>query len=368
MSGRRDELLARALEVPTYGFERAGAFYAPARREIFREFLSRLNLLDTRKNWLPVLAWAVVALLGVALFLFVMLRWSWPLAALGFFYSMVVLGTHGTVYLHRYSTHRAFRFRNRFWMFLVRNLTLKIAPEETYVVSHHVHHRYTEQPGDPYNVHGGWLYCFLADVNHQLIARNLNAADYGHVARLLEHTGVHANSYEQYQRWGSVSRPLRTVLQFAGNWAFWYGAFYLLGGHRLALAIFGMSAIWAVGVRTFNFDGHGRGKDLRRDGIDFDRQNLSVNQWWPGYVAGEWHNNHHLYPKGARAGFLPHQLDLAWEFIRLLSWLGIVSWYRDPRPDFLRDHYEPYARAKSFRADAGAPLVGVHVRRGDQVR
>ncbi len=72
---------------------------------------------------------------------------------------------------------------------------------------------------------------------------------------------------------------------------------------------------------------------------------LSVNQLWPGYVGGEWHNNHHLYPHGARSGFLPYQLDLAWEFIRGMSRLGVVSSYRDPRADFLRDHYEPYVRA-----------------------
>jgi stearoyl-CoA desaturase (delta-9 desaturase) len=352
MTGKRTEFLARCLEAPAYGFERDGDFYAPRRSEILREFLARLNLARTRKAWLPVLAWAMVALLGAALVLFVALEWSWPLAALGLAYAMVVLGTHGTIYLHRYSTHRAFRFRNRFWMFLVRNLTIKIVPEETYVVSHHVHHRYVEQPGDPYNVHGGWLYCFLADVNHQMIARDLDAEDYGRVSRLVEHTGVHANTYQQYLRWGTIARPLPTLVQFAANWAFWYGAFWLMGGHGLALAIFGMSAIWAVGVRTFNFDGHGRGKDLRRDGIDFNRADLSVNQIWPGYVAGEWHNNHHLYPSGARSGFLPYQLDLAWQLIRALSWIGAVSSYRDYRADFLRDHHRRHAQACAVRGSA----------------
>ena len=184
------------------------------------------------------------------------------------------------------------------------------------------------------------------------LARDLDEQDYGRATRLLAHTGVHPNTHAQYQRWGSVARPGRTLLQFAGNWVFWYGALYLAGGHRLPLAIFGMSAIWAVGVRTFNFDGHGRGKDRRRPGIDFNRNDLSVNQVWPGYVAGEWHNNHHLYPNGARAGFLHYQLDLPWLFIRLLSRLGAVSWYRDPLEDFLRDHYTPYLKAGSHRVAA----------------
>jgi fatty-acid desaturase len=68
----------------------------------------------------------------------------------------------------------------------------------------------------------------------------------------------------------------------------WYG---------LACAVFGSAGIWAVGVRTFNYEGHGKGEDKRRDGVDYNREDMSINQVWPGYVAGEWHNNHHLLPK-----------------------------------------------------------------------
>ena len=66
MRGKHREFLARCLEAPSYGFERDGAFYSPAKREILREFFLRLNVLATRKNWFPLFAWAVVALLGVA--------------------------------------------------------------------------------------------------------------------------------------------------------------------------------------------------------------------------------------------------------------------------------------------------------------
>lgn len=259
---------------------------------------------------------------------------------------MVILGSHGTLYLHRYSTHRAFQFSNRIWLFLVRNMVIKIIPEEVYVISHHVHHRFSEQPGDPYNVNAGWLYCFLADVNHQLIARDLSEKDYLRVAKLIEHTGVHLNSYPQYQKWGSICHPAYTILHFVLNWIFWYNAFYLLGGHALATGLFGISGVWAFGVRTFNFDGHGRGIDKRQDGIDFHRKDFSINQTWPGLVAGEWHNNHHLYPNGARSGFLPYQLDLPWLFIKGCSKMGGIASYRDYRDDFLKDHYLPYCRKK----------------------
>ena len=99
--------------------------------------------------------------------------------------------------------------------------------------------------------------------------------------------------------------------------------------------IFGCTFVWAIGIRTFNFDGHGKGRDKRRPGIDLNRADLSINQVWPGYVAGEWHNNHHLFPRSARTGFQPYQLDNAWLFIRGLERLGLVTHVIDDRERFL---------------------------------
>jgi fatty-acid desaturase len=335
-------LQIRTLEPPAYGFIKNGTLYIPSHREIFREFFSRLNIFKTKKNWLPFVGWLMTLSLAIPFFVFLIQYFSFPLLILGLVYSMVALGTHGTVWLHRYSTHRAFQIKNPFWRLIIRNLVIKIIPDEVYVVSHHVHHQISEMPGDPYNAHAGWLYCFLADVNHQLIARNLNEKQYDHLKKLMVHTGVHLNSYAGYQKWGSLCHPAFTLLHYALNWTFWYGAFYLLGGHALATAIFGMAVIWAFGVRTFNFDGHGGGVDKRQKGIDFYQGDFSINQKWPGYVAGEWHNNHHLYPNGARSGFLPYQVDLAWLVIRFFYAIGAITSYRDFKEQFYKKYYEPY--------------------------
>ena len=339
--------LNRVLDPPSYGFERNGVFYAPTQTEIFREFFRKLNIFHSKKNWLAFFAWAASLALSIPLFIFIHSYFSIPLLILGFIYSMVVLGSHGTVYLHRYSTHRAFKFRNSLACFICKNLVIKIIPEEAYVISHHIHHHISEKPGDPYNVHGGWLYCFLADVTHQGIAKDLDKTDYAKLTKLMDHTGVRLNSYESYQKWGSLCHPTYTLLHYGLNWIFWYTTFFVIGGHALATALFGMSCIWAFGVRTFNYDGHGQGKDKRQDGIDFDRSNLSINQIWPGYVAGEWHNNHHLYPSGARSGFLPYQLDLAWIFIYSYTLLGGIVSYRDYKAQFYRDYYSPYLKSKT---------------------
>ncbi len=231
--------LARVLEPPAYGFSRSGALYVPAQRALWREFFRRLNVVRSKKQWLPLWSWVSSCALLPFFVLFVTYHFHSWLLAIGLFYSMVVLGTHGTVYLHRYCTHHAFEFKSPAWRFICRNLVIKIVSEELYVVSHHVHHRLAEAPGDPYNAHGGWLYCFLADVNHQPIAKDLTESEYLRAGRLLTKAGLRVNPYETYVQWGSLSDPARTVSHYALNWMFWYAVFFLLGGHALATAMFG---------------------------------------------------------------------------------------------------------------------------------
>ena len=164
----------------------------------------------------------------------------------------------------------------------------------------------------------------------------------------MQHTGVKANTYRQYQRWGSYVNPGRAVMSWLLNWSFWYLVFYLIGGHALACSLFGAAGFWAVGVRTFNYEGHAKGKDKQREGSDYSVKDKSINQAWPGIVAGEWHNNHHLFPKSARSGFKPLQIDLAWYYIKFLSLLGAVSHYRDCKKEFYQQYHRPYLQQKDM--------------------
>lgn len=348
-------LLDVILEPPTYGWkDESGELVKPAPRQIFKEFFKRVNIFRSRKNWLPFLSWFTVLCLLPFLLVFLIKYFTLKLFAAGFVYSMICMGTHGTIWHHRFCTHGAYTFRNKFWRIVTQNLTIKAIPEEIYVLSHHVHHAKSDCPGDPYNASGGFLYCFLADVNHQPIARNLSERDYYKAVKLMQHSGIPANSYEEYLKWGSVAQPLLTILYLLINWAFWYTVFYLIGGHGLACALFGSAFIWAVGVRTFNYEGHGKGKDKRVDGVDFNRDDMSVNQLWPGIVAGEWHNNHHLYPRSARTGFKPHQVDFAWYYIKFMYKIGAVTTYRDSKQAFYKDHHDPYNTIKEKAGQAQA--------------
>jgi len=343
-------LTDRMLQCPSYGWtDEEKHLMVPTRSQLFGEFFRRLNIFQCRRNWLSFFNWFKVVALLPFLFFFFYKYFNFYFLGLAFLYSMVAMGTHGTIWFHRYCTHKAYTFRNKFWRFVTRNLTINMIVEETYVISHHVHHAKSDQPGDPYNASAGFLYCFLADVNHQPINKTLSQEDYARVAALLKHAGTRANSYRQYQKWGSIAHPALTLITWLGNWLFWATVFYLLGGVGLVCALFGSAAIWAIGVRTFNYEGHGRGEDKQRDGTDFHKKDLSINQWWPGWVAGEWHNNHHLFPTSARTGFLRYQLDLAWCYIKLMHLIGAVSSYQDAKQTFLRRHHQPWLAAKPQR-------------------
>ena len=331
------------LEPPSYGWQNEkGELVKPSSSQVLSEFISRINIFKSKKNWLAFTGWLCILCLVPFLVLFIFKYFSWGLLLAGFLYSMVGMGTHGTVWHHRYCTHSAYKFRNRIWRFITQNLVIRLIPEEIYTISHHVHHAKSDQPGDPYNAEGGWLYCFLADANHQPISKNLSAHDYSRVLSLLKHTGIRCNSYRQYQKWGSVANPFNTAIFVLLNWAFWYSLFFVIGGPALACTLFAGALIWGVGVRTFNYEGHGKGKDRRQEGTDFNRHDMSVNQYWPGIVAGEWHNNHHLFPRSARAGFLKYQVDLAWYFIYFLYMIGGVSSYRNSKKEFYKKYFYPY--------------------------
>ncbi len=328
------------LQKPSYGWaDENGELVIPTNRQLFKEAFSRINIFKTRKNWISLFGWFIIMLMMPFFVLFILKFFSWPLLAVMLVYGTIIMGTHGTVWLHRYCTHKSFEFSSPFWRILTQNLVIKTVPEEMYVVSHHVHHSKPDRPGDPYNSRAGFLYCMLAEVNHQSIAKDLSEADYRKASRLMTHTGVQINSYSQYEKWGSIARPSYTIAVLLLNWIAWYTIFYFIGGHALACALFGAAMLWFALVRAFNYTGHGKGNEKHVDGLDFDRSNLAINQTRPGLLTGEWHNNHHLYPASARAGFLPNQLDLAWIFIFCMYKIHAVASYHDSKKEFLRKYW-----------------------------
>jgi sn-1 stearoyl-lipid 9-desaturase len=327
------------LQQPSYRREdKNGDLVKPSLRQLYTEAFSRVNIFANRKNWIPFMSWSMAICMFPFSLLFIVRYFSIPLLISFMVYSVIIMSTHSTIWLHRFCSHKAYTFRNSIWQFIIQNLVIKTYPEELYVLPHHVHHVKSDLPGDPYNAQAGVIYCMMADVNHASIAKNLTESEYYKASKFISHAGVAINSYSQYKKWGSISSPLYTAMLWTANWIFWYGTFYLLGGNGLGCTMFGSAMFWMILVRGFNYTGHGKGKIKHKESIDYDRRNLSINQIRPGLFSGEWHNNHPLYPASARAGFLPYQIDLAWIFIFAMYKIGIVSSYHDSKNEFLRKY------------------------------
>ncbi|MBS1606215.1 MAG: fatty acid desaturase [Bacteroidetes bacterium] len=337
------------LHAPSYGWkDQADNLIVPSSKQLWLEALSRINIFRSRKNWISFVSFLMLIGMLPFFFLFFFKYFSWYLLAAVVIYSMAVMGTHGTIWFHRYCTHKSYGFSHPIWRIITQNLVIKTLPEEIYVVSHHVHHCKSDEPGDPYNAQGGFWYCMLAEYNHQRVSPFLDEAAFKKATRFMEHTGVKLNSYKQYRKWGSLSSPAYTITVWLMNWAFWIAVLFLIGGPALVCAIFSAAFLWFTFVRAFNYTGHGGGEKKHREGIDFDRSNLSINQSRPGLLAGEWHNNHHLFPGSARAGFLRGQLDLAWVYIYTLRQLRMVSWYKDSKKEFLKKYGTSAPGTKRF--------------------
>lgn len=331
----------KILYEPSYGWkDEDGELVSPSNKTLFQEAFRKMNVFKNKKNWLAATSVFMFLCMLPFFYFFMVEYFSIYLLLFFLFYTMIAMSTHGTIWFHRYCTHKSYTFSHPIWRVITQNLVIKTLPEEVYVVSHHVHHAKSDEPGDPYNAKAGFTYCMLADFNHQSVARDLNKEEYKKLTYFLKDTGVQVNNYKGYKKWGTLATPAYTYGLWILNWTFWYSAFYLISGHGLACAAFSAAMFWFVLVRAFNYTGHGKGEVEHIDGVDFDRRNLSINQTRPGLFSGEWHNNHHLYPSSARAGFLPYQIDMAWVYIYCLHKIGLVSSYKDSKKQFLEKYVE----------------------------
>src|SRR3982751_5894939 len=167
------------LEKPSYGWaDEKGELIVPTTKQLWKQAFSNINILKCRKNWITMISWLMAACLVPFFILFLTRYFSWQLLIVTVFYSIIIMGTHGTIWFHRYCTHKAYKFSHPIWRIITQNLVIKTFPEEIYVVSHHVHHAKSDQPGDPYNSRAGFMYCMLSDVNHQRIKKDLSEEDY----------------------------------------------------------------------------------------------------------------------------------------------------------------------------------------------
>jgi sn-1 stearoyl-lipid 9-desaturase len=335
------------LVAPAYGYARSdGAPYHPTVRQAFAEWLDAMNVWRDRTRLVAFVTGSFHILAGIAAVVYSTWYLTWESIPSRIVSTAIGLGfgvVYHSVWWHRYCTHKAFTFRSLFWARLFTWTNPLAYRDETFVIPHRIHHQTADRPGDPYTPLAGWLVCYLSAETAQRMNTQLTRAQYERLVSGLRHIGLRTNSYEDFQRTGSVEHVGTFLFKAALAQVLWVAPFAIFGGTMWVLSLYS-AVFWSMFIlRDFNYRGHTHEPDHAHEaGWDFG-EGLAINHRLYGYMIGEWHNNHHACPSSARMGFLRGQLDLGFLFIKFLHRVGIVTSYTDQREHF-HDAYVARAR------------------------
>jgi len=240
----------------------------------------------------------------------------WSVVAVAVVTRIVGLGI--TAGFHRYFSHHSFK-TSRWFQFLLglAGCTALQKGPLWWVIHHRIHHKHSDTTADPHSPvvggfwhgHVGWL--FTSDLTQP------------------DERLVHDLTKYPELVWLDRLWMIPGLLLAAACYAClgWNGLIY---GYCLSVVLV-FQVTFAV-----NSIGHLFGRQR------FDTGESSRNNWVLGYLAmGDgWHNNHHRAPYSARHGFAWYELDMTYQFIRLLSLCGLVWDLKQP-PAELRPGYVP---------------------------
>jgi sn-1 stearoyl-lipid 9-desaturase len=307
-------------------------------KEAMTEWIDAVNFIKNPRRSLAAFNFAFHLATGT-FFVFVLLNQLSPLKFVFMALCVSALITvYNTVWYHRYCSHQAFQFRKPYFVLPFLWTNPMVFREEAYTVPHRVHHQLTEKAGDPYGPHLGWLGSYLAVESSQKINTEIKENEYASLAESVRHIGFKANTYARFKGTGAIENVIHYGLRVLFAQLFWMSIFLYLGLASLIPAWYGSIFTASFLIRDFNW--HGHGGLFRREnkpGWEFDDNSHALNQRFYGFLASEWHDNHHKFPGSANNGFQTGQPDLAFCLIRVLYRLGIVSSYTDDLPEFKKE-------------------------------
>jgi stearoyl-CoA desaturase (delta-9 desaturase) len=237
---------------------------------------------------------------------------------LGLLAGMYVITAAGvTIGYHRLLTHRSFATYKpiEYGLAVAASLSLQGAVLD-WVADHRKHHAHTDAEGDPHSPHVG-------------AGNGLSGLWHAHVGWMFR-----AHGMAEHSRYAADIADDRGMMAISRAFPWLVAASFLipaaLGGllhWSIAGALTG--AIWGGLVRIFllhhttwsiNSVCHYLGR--RR----FATEDHSTNVAWLALPSlGEaWHHNHHAFPRSARHGLRPWEIDLTWAAIWTMEKLGLA--------------------------------------------
>jgi stearoyl-CoA desaturase (delta-9 desaturase) len=278
---------------------------------------------------ITVLATVVLPFLGLIGGMVLLWEHGFNRVQLGIFVLMYFLSGMGiTIGYHRLFAHRAFETIRPIRLLLAIAGSMAVqGPLLKWVATHRLHHRHSDQEGDPHSPHlhgrsiAGVLKGFLHAHMGWLFATDPPGLTH-YVGDLLSDRLLRATS-RMFPLWVLAGLAIPTVLGGLLTWS-WMGA--LMG-----LVWGGFARIFLVHHVTFSINSvcHIWG---RRPFRSHDRSCNNALFGVMGFGEG-WHNNHHAFPTSARHGLMWWQFDVTWLTIRALERLRLAWRVRLPDPE-----------------------------------
>ena len=232
---------------------------------------------------------------------------AWQLLAVTLLLTHVTI-VSVTVYLHRYSAHRALELHPalkhffRFWLWLT---TAQNTKEWTAI--HRKHHAKCETVDDPHSPVVKGLRTVLLTGAELYRAEAKNEDTLRIYGKNCPEDWIERNVYSRFPEGGVV---LMAIIDLA--------LFGVLGMTVWAVQMMWIP-VWAAGV----INGLGHAVGYR----NFECRDAATNLVPWGILIGgeELHNNHHTYPNSAKLSVKKWEFDMGWAWIQLFSALGLAK-------------------------------------------
>lgn len=237
-----------------------------------------------------------------------------------------------TIYLHRHQAHRAMDLHAipshffRFWLWIG---TGQVTRE--WVSIHRKHHAKCETSEDPHSPVAHGIKKVFWQGAELYRAESKNQETLSKYSQGCPDDWIERNLYSRFS-WQGVG--LMMIVDLA-----------LFGAAGLAVWAIQMAWIPITAAGVINGIGHYWGYR------NFEAADASTNIVPWGILIGgeELHNNHHTYPTSAKFSVKPHEFDIGWVYISLMSMMGLARVKKTP-PKLQLGDVRPVADVKTLEA------------------
>ena len=251
---------------------------------------------------------------------------DWTVAIVLYFLRMFFI----TGFYHRYFSHKTFK-TSRWFQFVMAFLAQTSMQKGAlwWAAHHRVHHRTSDQPGDPHSMK---IYGFWYSHIGWILGPDYKETDFDGISDFSKYKElVWLNKYY-------IVPPLvmMVVVMLLGgivNGGSVLATFSVPGGlSTLIIGYFLSTIVLYHGTFSINSIMHKIGRQRYESG-DESRNSVILAL----ITLGEgWHNNHHYYESSTRQGFFWWEIDITYYLIKMMSWVGLV-WDIQEVPKHIKD-------------------------------